>query len=85
MYLAYLIPGTYVPYIQPVYVFVGEDNFVAYVPAVLDTWVQGPLVLPANSMSPTVTILPTDFPLPTNLAYTPTPSPIIIPVTIPVR
>lgn len=41
MYLAYLIPGYYTTYIQPVYVFIGEDNFVAYVPAVLDSWIQG--------------------------------------------
>ncbi len=80
MYLAYLIPGSYVPYIQPVYVFIGEDNFVAYVPAVLDTWVQGPLVLPINSISPTSITLPSSFVTPTNFPDTPTPSPIAIPV-----
>ncbi len=34
MFLAYLDPDIYQKYIQPVYVFVGRDNFVGYVPAV---------------------------------------------------
>ncbi|KXK08038.1 MAG: hypothetical protein UZ21_OP11001000846 [Microgenomates bacterium OLB22] len=34
MYLAYLEPSTYQPYFQPVYVFQGANNFIAYVPAV---------------------------------------------------
>lgn len=69
MYLAYLIPGLYTTYIQPVYVFIGEDNFVAYVPAVSDAWIQG-----AQSItnSPTIPDQPTDFPSPT-------------PISIPVR
>jgi len=65
MYLAYLIPGYYTPYIQPVYVFIGVDNFVAYVPAVLDAWVQGaqPQVSPVEEIStpsepPTLTPMP---------------------------
>jgi hypothetical protein len=34
MYLAYLEPSVYQPYFQPVYVFQGVNNFIAYVPAV---------------------------------------------------
>jgi len=32
--LVYLDPDFYQPYLQPVYLFLGEDQFVAYVPAV---------------------------------------------------
>ena len=80
MYLAYLIPSIYTQYIQPVYVFIGEDNFVAYVPAVSDTWIQGPLVVPVSSLTPTNSPLPTNPITPTESTYTPTPSPIAIPV-----
>ena len=34
MFIAYLDPSIYQPYLQPVYVFLGESDFVAYVPAV---------------------------------------------------
>jgi len=34
MSLAYLDPDFYQPYLQPVYLFIGEDNFSAFVPAV---------------------------------------------------
>ncbi len=34
MFIGYLDPDIYQNYLQPVYVFVGENNFVAYVPAV---------------------------------------------------
>lgn len=68
MYLAYLVPGFYTTYIQPVYVFIGEDNFVAYVPAVADEWIQG---------AQTVTGSPT---IPNEPADTLTPTPMSIPV-----
>jgi len=34
MFLAYYDPDIYQEYLQPVYVFIGEPNFIAYVPAV---------------------------------------------------
>jgi len=34
MVFSYLDPDFYQPYLQPVYLFLGEDNFAAYVPAV---------------------------------------------------
>ena len=34
MVFSYLDPDFYQPYLQPVYLFIGEDNFAAYVPAV---------------------------------------------------
>ncbi len=34
MFLAYYDPDTYQPYLEPVYVFLGTNDFVAYVPAV---------------------------------------------------
>ena len=36
MFLAYYEPEKYQAYLQPVYVFLGENNFVAYVPAIKD-------------------------------------------------
>lgn len=36
MFLAYLDPATYQRFLQPVYVFLGDNGFVAYVQAVLD-------------------------------------------------
>ena len=68
LYLAYLISGYYTPYIQPVYVFIGEDDFVAYIPAVIDAWVQG-----APVITPTLSV-------PTTTVDVPTPTPIAIPV-----
>lgn len=36
MQMGYFDPDSYQGYLQPVYVFVGEDNFTAYVPAITD-------------------------------------------------
>lgn len=38
MYLAYVDNETYHEYTQPIFVFLGENNFVAYVPAVTDEY-----------------------------------------------
>ena len=38
MVFAYLDPDFYQSYLQPVYLFIGEENFAAYVPAVLDEY-----------------------------------------------
>ncbi len=38
MFLGYFDPDIYQSYLQPVFVFVGENNFVAYVPAVANTY-----------------------------------------------
>jgi hypothetical protein len=40
MYLAYFEPVTLTNYLQPVYVFVGDNNFMAYVPAVAEELIQ---------------------------------------------
>ncbi len=40
MYLAYFEPISLTNYMQPVYVFVGDNNFIAYVPAVTDEWIS---------------------------------------------
>ena len=40
MFLAYYEPSFYQPYFQPVYVFVGKDDFVAYVPAVKNDYLK---------------------------------------------
>ena len=40
MYTAYLYPDYYTQYLTPVYVFTGDNGFVAYVPAVSPLWVQ---------------------------------------------
>jgi hypothetical protein len=40
MYLAYFEPATLTNYLQPVFVFEGDDNFVAYVSAVTDKYVK---------------------------------------------
>lgn len=34
MFLAYFDPEVYQPYLQPIFVFLGENNFVGYIPAV---------------------------------------------------
>ncbi len=34
VFLGYLDPDVYQEYLQPVYVFLGDDDFVAYVPAI---------------------------------------------------
>lgn len=38
MFMGYFDPNTYQEYLQPVYVFLGDNNFVAYVPAVTDKY-----------------------------------------------
>ena len=38
VFLAYYDPDTYQEYMQPVYVFLGENKFVAYVTAVTDEY-----------------------------------------------
>lgn len=38
--LAYYEPITLTQYLQPIYVFKGDNNFVAYVPAVVDKYIQ---------------------------------------------
>lgn len=38
MFLGYLDQDIYQEYLQPVYVFLGENNFVAYVPAITDDY-----------------------------------------------
>ncbi|MBI4008949.1 hypothetical protein HY357_01835, partial [Candidatus Roizmanbacteria bacterium] len=38
MFLGYLDPDVYQEYLQPVYVFLGEENFVAYVPAITEDY-----------------------------------------------
>lgn len=38
MFLGYLDPDVYQEYLQPVYVFLGENNFVAYVPAITNDY-----------------------------------------------
>ncbi len=38
MFLGYYDPDVYQSYLQPVYVFLGDDNFAAYVPAITDEW-----------------------------------------------
>jgi hypothetical protein len=40
MFLGYYDPDSYQEYLQPVFVFLGENNFVAYVPAVDDKYVE---------------------------------------------
>jgi len=40
MFLAYYDPDVYQEYLQPVYVFLGENNFVAYVPALTDEYLS---------------------------------------------
>lgn len=39
MFLGYLDPEIYQEYLQPVYVFLGDNNFVGYVPAIDDAYV----------------------------------------------
>ncbi len=42
MFMGYFDPKEYQEYLQPVYVFLGDDGFVAYVPAVTDEWLVDP-------------------------------------------
>lgn len=39
IYLAYFYPDTYQPYLQPIFVFEGDGNFLAFVPAISPSWV----------------------------------------------
>ena len=38
MFMGYYDPDIYQGYLEPVYVFLGTDNFVAFVPAVIDEY-----------------------------------------------
>lgn len=77
MYLAYLIPDTYTPYIQPVYVFVGEDDFVAYVPALDDRWVEAFVpALTRTQIEPTAIVTSTPVPI-----TSPSPTPTVTPTS----
>lgn len=40
MFMGYLDPDFYQPYLEPVYVFLGANNFVAYVPAIANDYLQ---------------------------------------------
>lgn len=40
MFVGYLDPTEYQPYLEPVYVFLGDNNFVGYVPAVTDQYLS---------------------------------------------
>ena len=40
IYLAYFEPNTLTNFLQPIYVFEGDDGFVAYVPAIKSEWLQ---------------------------------------------
>ena len=40
MFTAYYFSDAYTQYLTPVYVFTGDNGFVAYVPAVSPLWVQ---------------------------------------------
>lgn len=40
MFLGYYDPDVYQPYLQPVYVFLGNQGFVAYVPAIKEDYIQ---------------------------------------------
>ncbi len=60
-FLGYLDPDIYQPYLQPVYVYLGTNNFVAYVPALADEWLteaSAPAII-------TSTPKPTERPTPT--------------------
>ncbi|MFS8159376.1 MAG: hypothetical protein ACMG6E_04025, partial [Candidatus Roizmanbacteria bacterium] len=48
MLFAYLDPDMYQPYLQPVYVFLGDNNFVAYVSAVPDEDLADPTPTPSE-------------------------------------
>ena len=38
MFLGYYDPDVYQEYLQPMYVFLGDNNFVAYLPAITDDY-----------------------------------------------
>jgi len=40
MFLGYFDPDTYQPYLEPVYVFLGDNNYVGYVPAVSNAYLS---------------------------------------------
>lgn len=49
MFLAYYISDTYQQYLQPVYVFLGDNNFAAYVQAVDNMYIKGYIPPPTES------------------------------------
>ncbi|MBI1862620.1 hypothetical protein HYS00_00705 [Candidatus Microgenomates bacterium] len=49
MFTAYFDPDVYQDYLQPVYVFIGDDNFVAYVPAVAKQYIAKPSDSPSKN------------------------------------
>lgn len=40
IYLAYFDSMTYQKYLQPIFIFEGDDNFIAYVPAITGDWLE---------------------------------------------
>lgn len=48
MFMGYFEPDTYQEFFQPVYVFLGDNNFAAYVPAVANAYVATPSAQPAQ-------------------------------------
>jgi hypothetical protein len=40
MFMGYLDPDIYQDYLQPVYVFLGDNNFVSYVPAITSEYLS---------------------------------------------
>lgn len=77
VYLAYYLPKEYTPYLQPVYVFEGENqNFVGYVPAVTDEYLTEPQADEEEEeeveIESTPTPQPTESPSP---SPSPTPNP----------
>lgn len=75
MFIGYYWADTYQPYLQPVYVFLGDNGFAAYVPAVQNTYVKdGLMILPTGT--PTPTPQPTEEPEATPTPSAPEPSPV---------
>lgn len=62
VYLGYLDPSIYQPYLQPVYVYLGGNNFVAYVPAVADEWLTEASAPAIITLTPKPTARPTEEP-----------------------
>lgn len=79
MQTAYLVPDAYTQYIQPVYVFIGDNNFIAYVPAILDTWMQPIQWQSSGTVSPD-NISPTSRPTPSTIYISPSPGITFIPI-----
>ena len=73
MYLAYFDPASQQDYLQPVYVFLGDNNFAGYLPALDDQFLKEATPEPTMTQEPTPiatessTVLPTLPPvIPTN-------------------